>query len=43
MWAAVTACVTVFLIRLSRGAVSLRELLGANHDRVVTVLEEVPG
>jgi transposase len=36
LWAAVTASVTVFLIRLSRGAASLRELLGAEHDRVVT-------
>jgi transposase len=36
VWAAVTACVTVFLIRLSRGAASLRDLLGAGHDRVVT-------
>jgi transposase len=36
VWAAVTACVTVFLIRLSRGAGSLRDLLGAGHDQVVT-------
>jgi len=36
VWAAVTASVTVFLIRLSRGAAALRELLGAEHDRVVT-------
>jgi hypothetical protein len=28
--------VTVFLLRLSRGARALRELLGADHDRVVT-------
>ncbi len=36
LWAAVTAGVTVFLIRLSRGAGALRELLGTEHDRVVT-------
>jgi transposase len=36
VWAAVTAGVTVFLIWLSRGAAALRELLGAEHGRVVT-------
>jgi transposase len=36
LWAAVAASVTVFLIRLSRGAGALRDLLGAEHDRVVT-------
>ncbi len=36
LWAAVTAAVTVFLVRRSRGAGPLRELLGADHDRVVT-------
>jgi transposase len=36
LWTAVTACVTVFLIRLSRGAGVLRELLGAGHRQVVT-------
>ncbi len=36
VWAAVTASVTVFLIRCSRGAQSLWELLGANYSRVVT-------
>jgi transposase len=36
VWTAVATCVTVFLIRLSRGAAALRDLLGANHDRVVT-------
>ncbi len=36
VWAAVAAGVTVFLIRLSRGAQALRELLGADHDQVVT-------
>jgi transposase len=36
VWAAVTACVTVFLIRLSRGAGALRSLVGAAHNRVVT-------
>lgn len=36
MWTAVTTAVTVFLIRLSRGAAPLRELLGAGQDPVVT-------
>lgn len=36
LWTAVTAAVTVFLIRLARGAKPLRELLGESHDQVVT-------
>jgi transposase len=36
LWTAVTAAVTVFLVRLSRGAGALRDLLGSGHDRVVT-------
>ncbi len=36
LWAAVTAALSVFLIRRSRGAGPLGELLGPDHDRVVT-------
>lgn len=36
LWTAVTAGVTVFLIRLSRGARPLRELLGQGPEPVVT-------
>jgi transposase len=36
LWTAVTAAVTVFLIRRSRGAKPLRELLGEGHGPVVT-------
>jgi transposase len=36
LWVAVTAAVSVFLIRPTRGAGPLRELLGAAHDQVVT-------
>jgi transposase len=36
LWAAVTAAVTVFLCRPKRDAAALREVLGAEHDRVVT-------
>lgn len=35
-WTVVTAAVTVFLIRRSRGVKPLRELLGEGHDPVVT-------
>jgi len=36
LWVAVTAALSVFLIRRTRGAGPLRELLGAAHDQVVT-------
>ena len=36
LWTAVTDAVTVFLVRGSRGAGPLRELLGDGHERVVT-------
>lgn len=36
LWTAVTAALTVFLIRRSRGAGPLAELLGPAHQRVVT-------
>lgn len=36
LWTAATAALTVFLVRPSRGAGPLRELLGPDHDRVVT-------